>query len=52
MLVDLFEKIASQVPILLIAEGLRGGRIALPRGVKESEAVWRVIADPSTEPVA
>lgn len=47
MLVDLFErKIASRVPILLIAEGLRGGRIALPRGIKESEAVWRVIADP------
>lgn len=47
MLIDLFEsKIASRVPILLIAEGLRGGKIALPRGIKESEAVWRVIADP------
>ena len=47
MLVDLFEsKIASRVPILLIAEGLRGGRLALPRGIKESEAVWRIIADP------
>ena len=47
MLVDLFErKIATHVPILLIAEGLRGGRIGLPRGIKDSEAVWRVIADP------
>jgi len=47
MLVDLFEsKIASQVPILLIAEGLLGGRVALPRGIKDSDAVWRVIADP------
>jgi fructose-1,6-bisphosphatase/inositol monophosphatase family enzyme len=47
MLVDLFEsKIASHVPILLVAEGLSGGRVALPRGIKDSEAVWRVIADP------
>jgi fructose-1,6-bisphosphatase/inositol monophosphatase family enzyme len=47
MLVDLFESnIASHVPILLIAEGLSGGRVALPRGIKDSEAVWRVIADP------
>jgi fructose-1,6-bisphosphatase/inositol monophosphatase family enzyme len=47
MLVSLFEKeIASQVPILLIAEGLAGGKIALPRGIKETEAVWRIIADP------
>jgi fructose-1,6-bisphosphatase/inositol monophosphatase family enzyme len=47
MLVDLFEKeIASRDPILLIAEGLPGGRIALPRGTKDSEAIWRVIADP------
>lgn len=47
MLVDLFEKeIASHDPILLIAEGLPGGRICLPRGTKDSEAVWRIIADP------
>lgn len=47
MLVDLFEsRIANRVPIVLIAEGLHGGRIALPRGIQESEAVWRVIADP------
>jgi fructose-1,6-bisphosphatase/inositol monophosphatase family enzyme len=47
MLVDLFEReIASRDPILLIAEGLSGGRIGLPRGIKDSEAVWRIIADP------
>jgi fructose-1,6-bisphosphatase/inositol monophosphatase family enzyme len=47
MLVDLFEKeIASHDPILLIAEGLPGGKIGLPRGIEDSEAVWRVIADP------
>jgi hypothetical protein len=47
MLVAFFEReIASRVPIVLIAEGLSGGKIALPRGSKESEAVWRIIADP------
>ena len=47
MLVSLFEKeIASRAPILLIAEGLSGGKIALPRGSKESDAVWLIIADP------
>jgi fructose-1,6-bisphosphatase/inositol monophosphatase family enzyme len=47
MLVTLFEReIASHVPIVLIAEGLSSGKIVLPRGRKESEAVWRIIADP------
>jgi hypothetical protein len=47
ILVDLFEtKIASRVPILLIAEGLERGKIPLPRGTNEREAVWRIIADP------
>jgi hypothetical protein len=47
MLVDLFgREIAAYVPIVLIAEGLSGGKITLPRGSKESEAVWRIIADP------
>lgn len=47
MMVDLFEReIASRTPILLIAEGLAGGKITLPRGHEESDAVWRIIADP------
>jgi fructose-1,6-bisphosphatase/inositol monophosphatase family enzyme len=47
ILVDLFErKIASKTPIVLIAEGLAGGKITLPRGTPESEATLRVIADP------
>ena len=46
-LVELFEReIACANPILLIAEGLPSGKIMLPRDCKESEAVWRVIADP------
>src|SRR6266481_8834904 len=47
LLVALFEReIASRVPILLIAEGLFGGSITLPRGCKESDAILRIIADP------
>jgi fructose-1,6-bisphosphatase/inositol monophosphatase family enzyme len=47
VLVELFEReIACRTPILLIAEGLPGGKMMLPRDRKESEAVWRVIADP------
>ena len=39
-------EIASHVPIVLIAEGLDGGKVVLPRGSSESEAVWRIIVDP------
>lgn len=47
LLVDLFEKkIASETPIVLVAEGISGGKMTLPRGTSEQEAVWRVIADP------
>jgi hypothetical protein len=47
MLVELFgDRIASRVPIVLIAEGLQRGKISLPQGVPESQAVWRIIADP------
>ena len=47
ILVDLFErKIAAKTSIVLIAEGLSGGKIVLPRGTREADATWRVIADP------
>jgi fructose-1,6-bisphosphatase/inositol monophosphatase family enzyme len=47
MLVDLFEReIAVHSPIVLIAEGLPGGKITLPRGHKDEQAIWRIIADP------
>jgi len=47
LLVDFFEhKIAPEVPIVLIAEGLENGQIVLPRGASESDAVWRIIVDP------
>ncbi|HZF38378.1 MAG TPA: inositol monophosphatase [Blastocatellia bacterium] len=47
LLVELFEReIAGIAPLVLIGEGLPGGRIVLPRGATEPDAVWRVIVDP------
>jgi len=46
-LVEFFEReVAPSAPIVLIAEGLRGGRQVLPRGASESDARWRIIVDP------
>lgn len=47
LVVDFFEKeIATHAPIVLIAEGIAGGRIVLPRGTPEDKALWRIIVDP------
>jgi fructose-1,6-bisphosphatase/inositol monophosphatase family enzyme len=47
LLIELFEsEIAPVAPLVLIGEGLAGGKVALPRGTVESNALWRVIVDP------
>jgi fructose-1,6-bisphosphatase/inositol monophosphatase family enzyme len=47
ILVEYFDKeIASKTPIVLIAEGIENGKIALPRGSAEEDAIWRIIVDP------
>ena len=47
LLVEVFEReVAPTAPLVLIAEGLEGGQIMLPRGLPEAEAVWRIIVDP------
>jgi fructose-1,6-bisphosphatase/inositol monophosphatase family enzyme len=47
LLVDLFaNEIATLAPIVLIAEGIEGGRLVLPAGARENDAAWRVIVDP------
>jgi len=47
LLVDLFERhIACFAPLVLIAEGIGGGKTVLPQGASEQEAVWRIIVDP------
>lgn len=39
-------EIAVHAPVVLIAEGLEGGKVILPQGAEESEALWRIIVDP------
>jgi fructose-1,6-bisphosphatase/inositol monophosphatase family enzyme len=47
LLIDFFEReVAPHAPIVLVAEGLEGGKVLLPRGVSEDECAWRVIVDP------
>lgn len=47
LLIELFEReIASVAPLVLIAEGIEGGYVVLPRGASEADAVWRVVVDP------
>jgi fructose-1,6-bisphosphatase/inositol monophosphatase family enzyme len=46
-LVDFFAReIAPRVPIVLVAEGLAGGRLALPHGIEDAAARFIVIVDP------
>jgi fructose-1,6-bisphosphatase/inositol monophosphatase family enzyme len=47
LLVGYFEReVAQTAPLVLIAEGLPGGQVLLPRGVSERDAVWRILVDP------
>ena len=47
LLVELFEtEVAVKTPLVLVAEGIEGGRLMLPRGASEADAVWRVAVDP------
>lgn len=47
LIIDYFEReIAPFVGVVLIAEGLEGGQIVLPRQTPETDARWRIIVDP------
>lgn len=47
LLVDFFtHEVAAHTPIILIAEGFDGGKLALPANTPEAEARWRIIVDP------
>jgi fructose-1,6-bisphosphatase/inositol monophosphatase family enzyme len=46
-LVDFFSReVAPRAALVLIAEGVEGGRVVLPRGTREEDAHWRIIVDP------
>jgi len=40
------EGLSRRHSFVLIAEGLKGGRIILPHGTREADATWRIIVDP------
>ena len=47
LLVDFFQReIATQFPVVLVAEGLPNGKMVLPHGASESDANLRIIVDP------
>lgn len=47
LLIEFFEReVAPHHPMVLIAEGLPGGKISLPTGTDENDARWRIIVDP------
>src|SRR5438093_9063469 len=47
LLIDFFAfEIAPATPIVLIAEGLPTGKLVLPLGTPEENAIWRIIVDP------
>ncbi len=47
VVVELFEReVAAKTPLVLVAEGIEGGQVTLPRGAREADAVWRVVVDP------
>ncbi|MBI2505491.1 MAG: inositol monophosphatase [Candidatus Latescibacteria bacterium] len=45
-LLSFFEGLDRCSPIVLVAEGLPGGQVVLPRGCAAEEAPWRIIVDP------
>lgn len=47
LLIDfLTREVAPLAPFVLIAEGLHDGKMILPHGATENEALWRIIIDP------
>lgn len=47
VLLEFFEReVAPSAPHILIAEGIEGGQVVLPRGTSEAQALWRIIVDP------
>src|SRR5215813_10323535 len=47
LLLEFFEReVAPAAPHVLIAEGISGGQLVLPRGTNEAQALWRIIVDP------
>ena len=46
VLVEGLSKIASDEPLVLVAEGLPAGGLTLPQGTPDAECRWRLLVDP------
>ncbi|MEJ7813129.1 MAG: hypothetical protein WKG32_22150 [Gemmatimonadaceae bacterium] len=46
MLVEGLLDLAREEPLVLVAEGLAGGTLTLPRGARDADCRWRLIVDP------
>jgi fructose-1,6-bisphosphatase/inositol monophosphatase family enzyme len=47
LLIEMFQQqVATLAPLILVAEGIKGGELVLPAGATEKDAVWRVVVDP------
>jgi fructose-1,6-bisphosphatase/inositol monophosphatase family enzyme len=46
VLLDAFGALAREEPLCLVAEGIPGGSVTLPRGALEADCRWRVLIDP------
>ncbi|HEV8613120.1 MAG TPA: hypothetical protein VGQ73_06395 [Gemmatimonadales bacterium] len=46
ILVDTLGEVAREEPLLLVAEGLPGGALVLPRGGSKEHCRWQVLVDP------
>ncbi len=47
LIIEFFDReVAPATPLVLIIEGIPGGKVILPAGASESEATWRIILDP------
>ena len=38
--------LAARAPVCVVAEGLPGGEVVLPRGARDTDCRWRVLVDP------
>ncbi|MEW6073827.1 MAG: inositol monophosphatase [Planctomycetota bacterium] len=46
LVAELEARLAGGPPVVLVAEGLAGGELVLPRGARAADAAWRVLVDP------
>lgn len=46
VLVEGLERLAADEPLVLVAEGVPGEQLILPRGARDADCRWRILVDP------